>query len=135
MKDVNCSTTVHLVMHFLLTFLILHVCMKRDRGWRTFKRPGVDAFLEHLAQFYEIVVYSDQLNMVISLLFFPVLCYKVSSLSPLDVILWPSFGMCSTWILLSIDWIRSTVYDIGYQGLQLNIKMESIIGYVHTFAS
>ncbi|CAL5392543.1 unnamed protein product [Camellia sinensis] len=36
---------------------------KRDRGWRTFKRPGVDAFLEHMAQFYEIVVYSDQLNM------------------------------------------------------------------------
>ncbi|XP_057765483.1 mitochondrial import inner membrane translocase subunit TIM50-like isoform X2 [Salvia miltiorrhiza] len=34
---------------------------KRDRGWRTFKRPGVDEFLEHLAQFYEIVVYSDQL--------------------------------------------------------------------------
>ncbi|KAL0353517.1 UNVERIFIED_CONTAM: Mitochondrial import inner membrane translocase subunit TIM50 [Sesamum angustifolium] len=38
---------------------------KRDRGWRTFKRPGVDAFLEHLAQFYEIVVYSDQLNMYV----------------------------------------------------------------------
>lgn len=38
--------------------------LKRDRGWATLKRPGVDAFLEHLAQFYEIVVYSDQLNMV-----------------------------------------------------------------------
>lgn len=38
---------------------------KRDRGWRTFKRPGVDAFLEHLAQFYEIVVYSDQLSMYV----------------------------------------------------------------------
>ncbi|XP_059662402.1 mitochondrial import inner membrane translocase subunit TIM50-like [Cornus florida] len=38
---------------------------KRDRGWRTFKRPGVDAFLEHLAQFYEIIVYSDQLNMFV----------------------------------------------------------------------
>ncbi|KAJ7540710.1 hypothetical protein O6H91_10G027400 [Diphasiastrum complanatum] len=35
---------------------------KRDRGWGTFKRPGVDAFLEQLAQFYEIVIYSDQLN-------------------------------------------------------------------------
>lgn len=42
-------------------------CSKRDRGWRTFKRPGVDAFLEHLAKFYEIVVYSDQLSMVIQL--------------------------------------------------------------------
>ncbi|XP_047974807.1 mitochondrial import inner membrane translocase subunit TIM50-like [Salvia hispanica] len=38
---------------------------KRDRGWRTFKRPGVDAFLEYLAQFYEIIVYSDQLNMYV----------------------------------------------------------------------
>ncbi|KAG8365145.1 hypothetical protein BUALT_Bualt18G0073900 [Buddleja alternifolia] len=37
----------------------------RDRGWRTFKRPGVDAFLEHLAQYYEIVVYSDQLDMYV----------------------------------------------------------------------
>lgn len=34
---------------------------KRDRGWRTFKRPGVDAFLEHLAQYYELVIYTDQL--------------------------------------------------------------------------
>lgn len=38
--------------------------LKRDRGWKTFKRPGVDDFLEHLAKFYEIVVYSDQLPMV-----------------------------------------------------------------------
>ncbi|KAF8031705.1 hypothetical protein BT93_D0811 [Corymbia citriodora subsp. variegata] len=38
---------------------------KRDRGWRTFKRPGVDAFLEHLGKFYEIVVYSDQLQMYV----------------------------------------------------------------------
>lgn len=38
---------------------------KRERGWRTFKRPGVNAFLEHLAQFYEIVVYSDNLNMYV----------------------------------------------------------------------
>ncbi|XP_009602717.1 mitochondrial import inner membrane translocase subunit TIM50 [Nicotiana tabacum] len=37
----------------------------RERGWRTFKRPGVEAFLEHLAQFYEIIVYSDQQNMYV----------------------------------------------------------------------
>ncbi|KZV29515.1 hypothetical protein F511_00793 [Dorcoceras hygrometricum] len=43
----------------------LFVPLKRDRGWRTFKRPGVDAFLEHLAQFYEIVVYSDELSMYV----------------------------------------------------------------------
>ncbi|KAL2476009.1 Mitochondrial import inner membrane translocase subunit TIM50 [Abeliophyllum distichum] len=44
---------------------LIHSDWKRDRGWRTFKRPGVDAFLEHLAQFYEIIVYSDQLNMYV----------------------------------------------------------------------
>ncbi|CAO1946073.1 unnamed protein product [Urochloa humidicola] len=38
---------------------------KRERGWRTFKRPGVDAFIEHLGRFYEIVVYSDQLSMYV----------------------------------------------------------------------
>ena len=25
----------------------------RERGWRVFKRPGVEAFLKHMAQFYE----------------------------------------------------------------------------------
>ncbi|KAK6947069.1 FCP1 homology domain [Dillenia turbinata] len=44
---------------------LLYSDWKRDRGWRTFKRPGVDAFLEHLAQFYEIVVYSDELSMYV----------------------------------------------------------------------
>ncbi|KAH7438275.1 hypothetical protein KP509_04G008500 [Ceratopteris richardii] len=37
----------------------------RDRGWRTFKRPGAEAFLEHLAQFYEIVIYTDQLSFIV----------------------------------------------------------------------
>ncbi|KAL3821113.1 hypothetical protein ACJIZ3_007018 [Penstemon smallii] len=44
---------------------LIYADWKRDRGWRTFKRPGVDAFLEQLAQYYEIVVYSDQLNMFV----------------------------------------------------------------------
>lgn len=39
--------------------------LKREKGWQTIKRPGVDAFLEHLAQYYEIIVYSDYSNMVI----------------------------------------------------------------------
>ncbi|XP_057526941.1 mitochondrial import inner membrane translocase subunit TIM50-like [Amaranthus tricolor] len=34
---------------------------KRETGWYTFKRPGLDDFLEHLAQIYEIVVYSDKI--------------------------------------------------------------------------
>nr|XP_027062450.1 mitochondrial import inner membrane translocase subunit TIM50-like [Coffea arabica] len=38
---------------------------KRDRGWRTFKRPGVDAFLEHVSQFFEVIVYSDQTSMFV----------------------------------------------------------------------
>lgn len=38
---------------------------KRDRGWRTFKRPGVDAFLEQVSQFFEVIVYSDQTSMYV----------------------------------------------------------------------
>ncbi|KAG7657659.1 FCP1 homology domain [Arabidopsis suecica] len=44
---------------------LLYTDWKRERGWRTFKRPGVDAFLEHLGKFYEIVVYSDQMEMYV----------------------------------------------------------------------
>ncbi|OAY55252.1 mitochondrial import inner membrane translocase subunit TIM50 [Manihot esculenta] len=44
---------------------IIYSDWKRDRGWRTFKRPGVDDFLQHLSRLYEIVVYSDQLNMYV----------------------------------------------------------------------
>lgn len=42
---------------------------QRERGWRTFKRPGVDAFLDHMAKFYEIVVYSDQPPMYVEPVF------------------------------------------------------------------
>ncbi|XP_059301063.1 mitochondrial import inner membrane translocase subunit TIM50-like isoform X2 [Lycium ferocissimum] len=48
-----------------LSETLIYSDWQRDRGWRTFKRPGVDAFLEHLAQFFEIVVYSDQLSMYV----------------------------------------------------------------------
>ncbi|KAB5521211.1 hypothetical protein DKX38_025530 [Salix brachista] len=44
---------------------IIYSDWKRDRGWRTFKRPGVDDFLQHVGKFYEIVVYSDQLSMYV----------------------------------------------------------------------
>jgi len=30
-----------------------------ENGWRVVKRPGVDFFIQYLAQFYEIVIYSD----------------------------------------------------------------------------
>lgn len=39
---------------------------KRDRGWRTFKRPGVDAFLEHLAKLLYILM--NKICMLILLL-------------------------------------------------------------------
>ncbi|XP_021724463.1 mitochondrial import inner membrane translocase subunit TIM50-like [Chenopodium quinoa] len=39
--------------------LILHD-WKRETGWSTFKRPGLDAFLKHMTQIYEIVVYTDK---------------------------------------------------------------------------
>ncbi|XP_066363394.1 mitochondrial import inner membrane translocase subunit TIM50-like [Miscanthus floridulus] len=42
---------------------------QRERGWRTFKRPGVDAFLEHMSKLYEVVVYSDQTPMYVEPVF------------------------------------------------------------------
>ncbi|CAI5486268.1 unnamed protein product, partial [Closterium sp. Naga37s-1] len=42
---------------------LVHSEWKRDRGWRTFKRPGAEAFLERMEQFFEVVVFSDQLNL------------------------------------------------------------------------
>ncbi|AQK94761.1 import inner membrane translocase subunit TIM50 [Zea mays] len=42
---------------------------QRERGWRTFKRPGVDAFLEHMSKLYEVVVYSDQPPMYVEPVF------------------------------------------------------------------
>lgn len=44
---------------------LIHYDWTREKGWQTFKRPGVDAFLEHLAQFYEIVIYSDEQSMFV----------------------------------------------------------------------
>lgn len=41
---------------------IIHSDWKRERGWRTFKRPGIDAFLRQVSQFYEVVVFTDQLQ-------------------------------------------------------------------------
>ena len=47
-----------------IEYLIFIWYVKRETGWQTFKRPGVDAFLENLAQYYEIVVYTDEQSMV-----------------------------------------------------------------------
>ncbi|KAL5548617.1 hypothetical protein UlMin_003848 [Ulmus minor] len=44
---------------------LLYSYWTREKGWQTIKRPGVDAFLEQMAQFYEIVVFSDYSNMYV----------------------------------------------------------------------
>jgi import inner membrane translocase subunit TIM50 len=33
---------------------------QRRHGWKTVKRPGVEAFFETMAQYFEIVVFSDR---------------------------------------------------------------------------
>ena len=39
---------------------LVHSDWTRARGWRVFKRPGVDEFLDRMSQFYELVVYTHQ---------------------------------------------------------------------------
>eukprot|EP00190_Bangiopsis_sp_CCMP1999_P000528 CAMPEP_0198728788 /NCGR_PEP_ID=MMETSP1475-20131203/11720_1 /TAXON_ID= ORGANISM="Unidentified sp., Strain CCMP1999" /NCGR_SAMPLE_ID=MMETSP1475 /ASSEMBLY_ACC=CAM_ASM_001111 /LENGTH=368 /DNA_ID=CAMNT_0044491255 /DNA_START=86 /DNA_END=1189 /DNA_ORIENTATION=- len=40
---------------------LVHSMWSRSTGWRTTKRPGVEAFLAYLASFYEIVLFTSQL--------------------------------------------------------------------------
>lgn len=39
--------------------LLVHSEWSRQHGWRTAKRPGLDYFLNYLAQYYEIVIFSS----------------------------------------------------------------------------
>lgn len=41
--------------------VLVHSDWTRGRGWRTFKRPGVEDFIRNMAQYYELVVYTSQL--------------------------------------------------------------------------
>jgi len=41
--------------------VLMHSKWTRDLGWRVYKRPGAEKFLQHLAQYYEIVIYTHQL--------------------------------------------------------------------------
>ena len=41
--------------------VLVHSHWARSRGWRTFKRPGADDFLQHLAQRFELVLYTSQM--------------------------------------------------------------------------
>ncbi|KAI7839905.1 hypothetical protein COHA_006385 [Chlorella ohadii] len=41
--------------------VLVHSDWTRGRGWRTFKRPGVDDFIRTMSQYYELVLYTSQL--------------------------------------------------------------------------
>ncbi len=41
---------------------LLESLYTRQHGWRYAKRPGLDAFLEQLAPFYELVLWTDAMN-------------------------------------------------------------------------
>lgn len=41
---------------------LVHSSYSRATGWRVSKRPGAEAFLAYLASFYEIVVFTSNLN-------------------------------------------------------------------------
>ena len=41
--------------------VLMHSDWTRELGWRVYKRPGAEEFLRHLAQYYEIVIYTHQL--------------------------------------------------------------------------
>jgi hypothetical protein len=79
--------------------------------------------LEHIAKYYEVVVFSDQLSMVSLARFFNNLAcvQNLTQMKP--------FYMCSTLTLLWKDWIQNSVFGTGYQELQLNMRMENTIGY------
>ncbi|KAL5729697.1 hypothetical protein ACHQM5_002609 [Ranunculus cassubicifolius] len=62
--DPNMQNVLTLVLD--LNETLIYTDWKRERGWRTFKRPGADIFLERLGQLYEIVIYSDQLDMYVN---------------------------------------------------------------------
>ncbi|KAJ6264574.1 hypothetical protein Dda_0721 [Drechslerella dactyloides] len=44
--------------------MIIHSEWTREHGWRTAKRPGVEYFLTYLSQYYEIVIFTSQPNVM-----------------------------------------------------------------------
>ena len=57
-KGVSCRHVPTLVLD--LDDVLVHSEWTRGRGWRTFKRPGVEDFLKRMAPYYEMVVYTSQ---------------------------------------------------------------------------
>ncbi|KAF3913942.1 hypothetical protein ABW21_db0206497 [Orbilia brochopaga] len=44
--------------------MLIHSEWTREHGWRTAKRPGVEYFLTYLSQYYEIVIFTSQPNVM-----------------------------------------------------------------------
>ncbi|KAF3212914.1 mitochondrial inner membrane protein required for protein import [Orbilia oligospora] len=44
--------------------MLVHSEWTREHGWRTAKRPGVEYFLTYLGQYYEIVIFTSQPNVM-----------------------------------------------------------------------
>lgn len=42
--------------------ILVHSTYSRSTGWRVAKRPGAEAFLAYLSQFYEVVMFTSRLN-------------------------------------------------------------------------
>ncbi len=40
--------------------VLVHSDWSRERGWRTFKRPGAEDFLRTMSQYYEVGIRSDE---------------------------------------------------------------------------
>lgn len=40
--------------------LLVYSDWTRELGWKTFKRPGAEIFLQHMSQFFELVIFTDQ---------------------------------------------------------------------------
>ncbi len=53
-----------LYLAFVTNVLFALFKKKRTKGWTYQKRPGVDALLVKLFDFYEIVVFTDEVGMV-----------------------------------------------------------------------
>ena len=66
----------------LLIMVMMYV--QRRHGWTYQKRPGVEYFLSHLFDFYEIVIFTSDIPMVGSTYCIPVCMYIQWNLSNLD---------------------------------------------------
>ncbi|XP_074298751.1 mitochondrial import inner membrane translocase subunit TIM50-like [Silene latifolia] len=62
LPDMDEMSQQHRVMTLVLDVreTLIYSEWKRETGWRTYKRPGLDDFLQHMSRVYEIVIYDDK---------------------------------------------------------------------------